>query len=128
MTQPNRMTRPNGMTRPDRAWRRRVRGRAAAWLIVATIVLIATMSPAPAGPPVPTTPRGAAPAAFPTFHHYLILGGWRRTHGHGHAPPPVSMTDVARRPYAYGWFGAPARRHWSRHEGYRGHYVQWHTR
>jgi hypothetical protein len=28
-------------------------------------------------------------------------------------------------PYAYGWFGAAPRKHWSRHFGYYRNYTQW---
>jgi hypothetical protein len=38
---------------------------------------------------------------------------------------PVVPQRAAVHPYAYGWFGAAPRKHWSRHFGYYRNYTQW---
>lgn len=41
-------------------------------------------------------------------------------------PPPTVRTEPqVRAGYAYGWFGAPPRKHPERHFGYHRRYTQW---
>ena len=50
----------------------------------------------------------------PSLSHHSV-------HGNG---PNVAQTPAAQ-PYAYGWFGVPPRKHWSRHFGFYREYTQW---
>ena len=58
---------------------------------------------------------------------YLILrtepavAGPKKMHSRGTATGSV----VVAQPYAYGWFGAQPRRHWTRHFGYYRNYTEW---
>ena len=60
---------------------------------------------------------------------YLVLGGTAARPVHGQDAPRISNTGVVypvvTQTYAYGWFGAQPRRHWSRHFGYYRNYTQW---
>ena len=69
--------------------------------------------------------RESARAQHPT---YLILKAHAVStghRGHGQLPYPGVGAGVATPTYAYGWFGAPPRKHWSRHFGYYRNYTQW---
>ena len=46
----------------------------------------------------------------------------------GYSPPRGYAIPVQRPTYAYGWFGAAPRQHWSRHTGYYRNYTQWSAR
>lgn len=65
---------------------------------------------------------------------YLVLrtphGTIHSAPGHqgGHVPPRGVATTVHHPTYAYGWFGAAPRQHWSRHTGYYRNYTQWSAR
>ena len=77
----------------------------------------------------------AASAAVPAMSQemaaprpsYLILrvptAPVPRHPAHGHYPGNALAVEAT--PYAYGWFGAQPRRHWSRHFGYYREYTEW---
>ena len=46
-------------------------------------------------------------------------------HHPAHGSYPGNGLAVEATPYAYGWFGAQPRRHWSRHFGYYREYTEW---
>ena len=61
---------------------------------------------------------------------YLILrppAKMETKHGYYHYYPAVKRS-VARHTYAYGYFGAKPRRHWSKHHGYYRNFTQWSAR
>jgi hypothetical protein len=41
---------------------------------------------------------------------------------------PAEEVPAVAQGYAYGWFGAAPRSHWSRHHGYYKNYVRWSVR
>ena len=61
---------------------------------------------------------------------YLILRAPAAPHPHHprHGQYPGQGYGVQTRTYAYGWFGVPPRRHWSRHFGYYRNYTEWSAR
>ncbi len=69
---------------------------------------------------LPVSPTSAEPPQY----WLLRPPAQTRSLGHHRSYYPAQATYLSRHAYAYGWFGAPARQHWSRHEGYRQRYVQ----
>lgn len=73
---------------------------------------------------------GFAAAQEPSQTQYLILHPnmvKMGKHGKRIYHPAEEVPAVAQG-YAYGWFGAAPRRHWSRHHGYYNNYVRWSLR
>ena len=62
-----------------------------------------------------------------TMPSYLVLRTPARSEKH-HSYTPARGYGVTTSPYAYGWFGARPKRHWSRGTGYFGDYLQWSVR
>jgi hypothetical protein len=58
---------------------------------------------------------------------YLIPRTTPRVITHHPLPEAKAATGqmLEAQPYAYGWFGAQPRRHWSRHFGYYRTYTEW---
>ncbi len=69
---------------------------------------------------------GAASPALAEPPTYWILRPPAQTRklGHSRGVYPAQASYLSRHAYAYGWFGVPARQHWTRHEGYLQRYVQ----
>jgi hypothetical protein len=67
----------------------------------------------------------ATQAASPS--EYLILRpNMVKTGKHGRRVfHPGLETPAVAQGYAYGWFGAAPRGHWSRHTGYYNNYIRW---
>ena len=67
---------------------------------------------------------GRAKAEHPA---YLILRtpAVRSNHHVSRGYYPGNGYGVSTQTYAYGWFGAPPRRHWVRQFGYYRNYTQW---
>jgi hypothetical protein len=87
------------------------------WFLRGALGVLAVML---CGPP---TPAAGDPA-------YLILRAPAAPASH---PPtavrhPLTVIPVESSSYSYGWFGASARRHWSRHFGYYRNYTEWSAR
>ena len=66
---------------------------------------------------------GTAQAQVPQY--YVVQAPAPTMHAGGHGYYPAQTQPVARHRYAYGWFGAAPKRHWSRHFGYYRDYTQW---
>ena len=85
--------------------------RRAVWMLVTGLLLVAIVATTQAAAP----PRylllqvDAAPIPRPNAGHQGL--------GSNNGQPA--------QPYAYGWFGASSRQHWSRHFGYYRNYTQW---
>lgn len=60
--------------------------------------------------------------------YYTLRAPAPAMHHGGHGYNPGQAQPVSRHAYAYGYFGAQPRRHWSRHFGYYREYTQWSVR
>ena len=97
------------------------------WLamLIVVVLISGARSAEAAGPHaarvVPSAPSGP---------DYLILQTPQSWPPAGHSPGfyPGRGHGVSTNAYAYGWFGAAPRRHWSRHFGYYRNYTQWSRR
>jgi hypothetical protein len=64
---------------------------------------------------------GADPPTYVVLSTPHAPGGVHPSYGYW----PGRAAEVQTSAYAYGWFGAPPRRHWSRHFGYYRNYREW---
>jgi hypothetical protein len=79
------------------------------YLLLAAILLLTCAASAWAGPP-----------------SYLLLRPVEAPDPHDHwGEPPATFYDARATGYAYGYFGAGPRTHWSRHFGVQRMYTQW---
>lgn len=74
----------------------------------------------PTMPGVANDPGARGPGRFGLGTH------WVRQKTRSHAVIPGAMTRPAwKTPYAYGYFGADGKRHWTKSTGYRDRYLRW---
>jgi hypothetical protein len=65
--------------------------------------------------------HAASPSEYVILHPNMVKMG---KHGKRIYHPAEEVPAVAQG-YAYGWFGAAPRNHWSRHTGYYDNYTRW---